>query len=277
MEQSIVKDSKSRKGGTIGISRQESATLKWYLTVHIRSATLRNFKQFCDLNDIEEPIHRTLNKPSIVKDEQDIQSIASVIIDRFGNLFSISVDREECERPDPLINMAIAIVASEEVTKDLLTSKEIGRKALEDYTKIRIQNQSVSVTKPIKRLNLKTFATMASSNARVKKHANNRIEEDRDLFGRLLVISKDRSVDLEQLFTYELSSIPQAIANNDGSLTKTNKAQTLHDLEANVQPLDHDKLVQVIRKSSTAVFVDHMACAKINIKSRYKYFWRPLQ
>ena len=178
--------------------------------------------------------------------------------------------------PDPLINMATSVVASEEVTKDLLTSKEIERKALEDYTKIRIQNQSVPMTKPIKRLNLKTFVSMASSNARVKKHANNRIEEDRDLFGRLLVISKDRSVDLEQLFTYELSGIPQAIANNDGFLTKTNKAQTLHDLDANVQPLDYDTLKQVIRKSSTAVFVDHM-CAKVDIKSQYKYFWRPLQ
>ena len=91
---------------------------------------------------------------------------------------------------------------------------------------------------------------------------NNRIEEDRNLFGQLLVISKDRSVDFEQLFTYELSSIPQAIENIDGHLAKTNKAQTLHDLEANVQPLDHDKLMQVIRKLSTAVFVDHMACVQ---------------
>ena len=114
-------------------------------------------------------------------------------MDRFGNPFSISVDRKECERPDPLINMATGVVASEEVTKDSLTSKELRRKAIEDYTKIRIQNQSVSMTKPIKRLNLKTFSTMTSSNARLKKHANNRIEEDRDLFGWLLVISKDKS------------------------------------------------------------------------------------
>ena len=33
LEQSIVKDSKSKKGGIIGISRQESATLSCYLTV----------------------------------------------------------------------------------------------------------------------------------------------------------------------------------------------------------------------------------------------------
>ena len=173
--------------------------------MHIRSAIFRNFKQFCDLNDNEELIHRILNKPSIIKDEQDIQSITSVIMDRFGNPFSLSV---ECERPDPLINIATGVVASEEVTKDLLTSKEIRRKALEDYTKIRIQNQSVSMTKPIKRLNLKTFSTMTSSNARIKKHANNRIEEDRDLFGWLLVISEDKSyLPMNYLVHYKLLQI----------------------------------------------------------------------
>ena len=74
------------------------------------------------------------------------------------------------------------------------------------------------------------------------------------------LISKDRHVDLEQLFTYELSSISHAIA-NDGSLTKTNKAQTLHNFEVNVQPLTMINLCRSL-KSSTAVFVDHMACVQ---------------
>ena len=85
LEQTVVKDSKSRKGGIIGISRQESATLKWHLTVHVRSAITRNFRSFCQLNDVEEPIHRSLTKSIIMKDEQDIQSITSVIMERFGN------------------------------------------------------------------------------------------------------------------------------------------------------------------------------------------------
>ena len=75
LEQSVVKDSKPRKGGIIGISRQESATLKWCLTGHVHSAITRNFKSFCQLNDVEEPIHRSLTKSMIMKNEQDIQSI----------------------------------------------------------------------------------------------------------------------------------------------------------------------------------------------------------
>ena len=36
LEQSVVKDSKSRKGDIIGCSRENTATTKWYLTVHER-------------------------------------------------------------------------------------------------------------------------------------------------------------------------------------------------------------------------------------------------
>ena len=168
LEQSAVKDSKSRKGGIIGICRQESATLKWYLAVHVRSVITRNFKSFCQLNDVEEPIHRSLTKSMIMKDEQDIQSITSVATDRFGNPFTIASDVEELEKPAPLINMATGVVAPDEVTKELLTGKELGRMALKDYVEHCLQDQDISMIKPIKRLNLKTFATIERFSAKGK-------------------------------------------------------------------------------------------------------------
>ena len=99
---------------------------------------------------------------------------------------------------------------------------------------------------------------------KAKKQTQAIPESDRELFGRLSVISKDRSVDLKELFTYELSSIPQGIPNSDGSLSKTNKAQTFRDLEADVQSTDHEHahLMQIVNTSETAVFVDHMACVQ---------------
>ena len=67
---------------------------------------------------------------SLFIDEQDIQSITSVIMDRFGNPFTISSDVEELENPATLINIATGVVAPDEVTKELLTGKELGRTAL---------------------------------------------------------------------------------------------------------------------------------------------------
>ena len=67
---------------------------------------------------------------------------------------------------------------------------------------------------------------------------------------------------MEQLFTYELSCYPQAISNSDDSLAKTNKAQTLHDLEAETDSLDPEVFMRDIHKETTAVFIDHMACVQ---------------
>ena len=70
-------------------------------------------------------------------------------------------------------------------------------------------------------------------------------------------------MDLKELFTYELSSIPQAIANSDGSFRKPIfKAQTLRALEADVQSTNHEHLMQIVNKSEAAVFIDHMACVQ---------------
>ena len=158
--------------------------------------------------------------------------------------------------------MATGVVAQDDVTKDLLTAKDLGREALEEYVKHCLQDQDVSMVKPITRLKLKTFVTMENSSAKEKKLTKSNPQSDRELFGRLLVISKDRNVDLKELFSFELTSIPQSSVNSDGSLSKTNKAQTLRDLESHVQATNRDHLMELMNKSDTGVFVDHMACVK---------------
>ena len=87
--------------------------------------------------------------------------------------------------------MATGVVAQDDVTKDLLTAKDLGREALEEYVKHCLQDQDVSMVKPITRLKLKTFATMENSSAKEKKLTKSNPQSDRELFGRLLVISKD--------------------------------------------------------------------------------------
>ena len=65
LEQSVVKDTKSKQGGIIGFSRIQKATLKWYLTVHQRSRILRNFKTMCGLSEDEDQGHRDLKKATL--------------------------------------------------------------------------------------------------------------------------------------------------------------------------------------------------------------------
>ena len=49
------------------------------------------------------------------------------------------------------------------------------------------------------------------------------ISADRDLFGRLLIVSNVRQINLMEVMTYELSPIPCALAHQDETLRKNAK------------------------------------------------------
>ena len=57
------------------------------------------------------------------------------------------------------------------------------------------------------------------------------IKAERNLLGRLLMISQQHDISLEKLFRYPLGPIPWSLATADGSLVKTDKSKLLHHLE----------------------------------------------
>ena len=50
------------------------------------------------------------------------------------------------------------------------------------------------------------------------------------MFSRLVVIARRREIDQENIFTYELASVPLSLARLNGSLDKTAKSKLLHEL-----------------------------------------------
>ena len=51
------------------------------------------------------------------------------------------------------------------------------------------------------------------------------------MYSRLLVVSKDRDIDLEEVQCSKLASVPIALVNMDGSLRKPTKSSLLKELE----------------------------------------------
>ena len=58
-----------------------------------------------------------------------------------------------------------------------------------------------------------------------------------EVFGKLLLISKARPIDLKEVFSYPLGPIPWSLASSLGGLVKTNKESLMHELEKGVIPL----------------------------------------
>ena len=120
----------------------------------------------------------------------------------------------------------------------------------------RINTNEVNVWDPLPKLKINTF-TSAAKKMEVKA-TNDKIitlTKDRELFGRLLVVAKERDIDLRQVLCYELSAVPVVIAHGDGSLRKTTKSSLMSVLEKNVAVLPSlpPSLIP------TAFFIDAMA------------------
>ena len=155
---------------------------------------------------------------------------------------------------DKLVSLSSGAVAATEVQEDLLRAELVGEQQLSEYMTDRLVKQKTDVFSAIKLSKLKTFSTQTKTqkSATVKS-----LKADRSIFTRLLVVSKQREIDLQRILTYSISPVSPSLSSSDGeALSKTNKAALLHHIElvcASNCSAKHTEL------SSCSLVVDAMA------------------
>lgn len=156
----------------------------------------------------------------LTKDESDVRRLSL-------NPFTLS--------NTPLSNLKSGQVASSEVAEDLAKAVQRGSDALRDFLQARI-NKGERFYDPLKQNHLKTFASLKKKTAT----RNGKLENtcDRELFSRLVIVAQTRKFDLQELFTYELTNVPLAIATTDGCMRKTDKSVLMKVLEDDTTPVD---------------------------------------
>jgi hypothetical protein len=114
------------------------------------------------------------------------------------------------EPREDLINLTSGIAAPEVVVHDLLEAQNIGENAYQKFLADRIQSTSVLFYDPIKRFGLKTFTNMTIKKTIRLKERFISIAAERSIFGRLLVVGKNRDgLSLKNhVLSYSLSPIP---------------------------------------------------------------------
>ena len=125
----------------------------------------------------------------------------------------------------------------------------------------RMNTNEAGFWEPMGKMNIKTFASL-SKKAKVTPVDEKlvTVSADRNLFGRLLIASRSRDIDLREVLKYELDSVPCALAHPDGSLRKTTKSVFLGILEEQVQALPR---LPVDDRMSTAYVIDGMAVVQM--------------
>ena len=105
------------------------------------------------------------------------------------------------------------------------------KKQLDEFVTKRLNTQEEEFFEPITKNKIYSIAT-EKKKAKVKKDGKIvSIDLDRQIMSRLVVISSSRDFDLQNLFEYELSTVPLSLFNPDGTIRKSNKSQLLKEME----------------------------------------------
>ena len=120
----------------------------------------------------------------------------------------------------------------------------------------RLNTNKTPFHAPLKTIKLPTMTVSENKSKSSTKAKAKVTQSDRELFGKLLVVLKERDVDFRSDMKYELSPVPLALVNIDGSLGKTDKASAMQDMQSMV--LCFDLLPVDILKPNRAIIIDYM-------------------
>ncbi|KXJ20012.1 hypothetical protein AC249_AIPGENE15286 [Exaiptasia diaphana] len=262
LEQSINLDSKS-KGGIIGTSTREHAVERWFLTAHERCAIAKSIKEMCGLEDagrVGTHVHKEASKSRVDRDECDVQKIL--------HTFQSGLIKNPFERDDeddaavlPLSNLDTGVILPDDIADNILSATAKGKQSMQQFLLKRLNSSQTSFWEPIERLSTPTFNSAIKSSTTKTKDVLPTGNSEREIFGRLLVVARNRDVDLKDVLSYELSRVPMALAYPDGSLRKTSKSNLMPHLEQVSSPSQLP-----MSSLATAVMVDAMALIHV-IKS----------
>ena len=160
----------------------------------------------------------------------------------YENPFLMTDDEESS-----LLNIVTGQVLPNEIENQLLNAQTTWLNYMDEFVDERLIKKGKGCFDKISKLQLKAFASLKKPfKGATKDNKTYSIKADRDLFSRLVVIARRREVDLENIFTYELASVPLSLARLDGSLIRQLRVNCFKNLSA----MEATILLFHLRKSS---------------------------
>ena len=160
---------------------------------------------------------------------------------------------------DGLVNITSGVELPKQSAKSLLDAEKLGEGQFAAFCEDNLLSEKPDIFTQIKRNKLMTFSSKTKTMT---------VKSTRNLFARLLVISKTREINLKGLLSFSLSEFPLSIATAFGDLVKTTKSKMFEVLEktAGSPVVDADSL-----QNRTALIVDAMAVVQA-MKRKWRTF-----
>ena len=228
-EETVNKDTQT-SGGTKCFSLRPNAVSKFYLVAEYRSTFLRQLKDILHISRSSSQ-HKDLQPTRITRGESDVKSIILILQNTWLNPFNPDIQDFVC--------LSTGKVATPDVEHNLLQAKDIGEMAYKAFRGKRLQSNPPKVKFHDAIKKLKTF-THLNKKTSVKAGHNQEVilRADRRLFAQMIVIAESRNLQMREVLSHPLESLPWSLATPDGLMRKKNKASMAKELQKNVQATD---------------------------------------
>jgi len=212
-EQTYIRYGKAR-GGLVGLTLSPDQVAGWVLSNNVcNMVSFAMDKTFDDIDeeyDAKLDIHKEEGKNRQKLDAEDRNKIRLQLLKHVHPLKS---------ETDKLINIVTGCIAHEKVNVN--NALEIGERMAYNYQK----SLPDGFYKPLKH-EVVTMVTMK----KCIKVGDNKVYDMEKLYGRMLVLSQKREIELSTVFKYELAPVPSSLFDEYGQLRKSSKAPFVHKL-----------------------------------------------
>ena len=137
---------------------------------------------------------------------------------------------------EELVNIATGHVVADTAKDDSLNAYGKGCIVACSFVEDRLIKKNVEFQASVKQMKLPGFkSTSKSSTSKRASTDSKQMRMGKELMTRLLLVARDRELDLKDLLSHNLTQFPPSISCSDGSLQRTTKAALLHFFENSKQ------------------------------------------
>ncbi len=189
--------------------------------------------------------------------ENCVQDVVTTV-SQMANPFD--VEQEE------LINLASGEIVETHAADRILSAEQLGEEQFLKFTEENLFSEVPDIFAKLEKNKLQTFSSDKRKTNKDCKGKETSIKMNRNFFARLLIISKNREIDLEEVLSYSLGSFPLSLATPTGGLVKTAKSKLLEIIENEAGNPE----VDIHSFHNNALIVDAMAVLQV-IKGKLYY------
>lgn len=237
LEQTINADAANKLTGVSHMTNSISARQRWCKSHSLRSTIIAHVMEETGMRKRQD-VTTDLQKNRIKKSSEQIKNFTEIIKTNF-NPFANDIDRHS------LFNMSTGQAVPEEIENFLLNIEQNGNAQREQFIEECTQDKD-RFERAIKKNKILNFTHALQKKKITVSGKVIEVRMQRDLFGQLLCISLNKTLNIEKVLSYPLMPVPLSMCHLDGSICKTDKSVLLKILEkqtTNETPENTDVIV----------------------------------